>query len=175
MVMRRLKLFHYKVVDAWGNMCIDSILEVSKKDIKILWTFANGTAKETVLTGKEDEFIEGLLECNISSWNDINFENGTEDCESWYLDIAFDNKYIHCTGSGGYPKQFVNFLRHIGLGHLLTKQMEDYYRLDIKHTKQIKESLTWDYLYRGTYCDVSIDELVMLEKDRFMQNELGGR
>ncbi|MBP9997201.1 MAG: hypothetical protein KBT19_08060 [Lachnospiraceae bacterium] len=171
--MSRLKLFHYKVIDGWGNMGIDSILEISPTEIKILWTFENETTKETVLTGKEDEFIEGLLECNILSWNDIYYENCTEDCGSWFLDMAFDDKYIHCTGIGGYPKEFISFLKHVGLGDSLTKQMEDYYRLDIKHTKQIKGSQAWDYLYRGTYCDVSIEELAMFERDRIEKSKLG--
>lgn len=168
--MSRLKSFHYKVVDAWGNMGTDSILEISPTDIKILWMFANGDRKETILTGVEDKFIEGLLECNILSWNNKSFENITEDCESWYLDITYDDKHIRCNGNGGYPKEYLNFIKYIGLHKDMSKQMEDYYRSDIKHTIAKTSScstLAWD-----SYCDVSIEELAMFETDKLIKTEL---
>ena len=171
--MSRLKSFHYKVVDAWGNMGTDSILEISPTDIKILWMFANGDRKETILTGSEDKFIEGLLECNILSWNNKSFENGTEDCESWYLDVAFDNKYIRCNGIGGYPKEYLDFLKHIGLDEGMSEQMKGYYRSDIKHT--IVKTPSEDVFGWGSYCDVSIEELAMFETDRLMKMELRER
>lgn len=155
--MGRIKLFHYKVVDACKNMVLDTILEISPADTKILWVFADGETKETILTGREDEFISAILSCNILSWNGKSYENITENCGSWYLEIIFDDKHIRCSGYGGYPRGFNDFLKMIG--YTLAPDKEKYYISSAKHTR-IKKLREEEMHVYGSYCDINVDEFM---------------
>lgn len=57
-----------------------------------------------------------------------------EDGDSWYLDIVFDDKHVHCNGSG-YPKNFFRFTTAIGLDSKEDKRAENYYKSMSKNIK----------------------------------------
>lgn len=169
--MARLESFHYKEIDGWGEVCADSILERHGNELKLLWVYRNGITRELVLTGKEEEFIEELLKCDILSWDGKSYDYITEDCGSWFLDIVIDNKNIHCSGNGGYPVKFLDFCKLVMRHPNLSKKEEAYYNSDIKGT-QIKPLLFSLYGWCEGYCDVDLEDILDYEYDKDRKCEM---
>lgn len=161
--MERLRCLHYKITDAWGDMVADSILERHNEEIKLLWVFRSGRTKEIVLTGREDKFIEELMECDILSWDGKTFGIPFEDCGTWHLDLAFDDKHVHCNGCA-YPKNFFKFTTIIGLNNKDNKWEAEYINSLSKYVN-VYEMGTIGSEYES-YCDIDLEDILDYEDDK---------
>jgi hypothetical protein len=154
----KFKVFSFVWKDAFNtsNWGYEILLENTPKGSNLL-VLSDG-APTTIVIDDENELLDELMKCNITSWDDNIYECICEDGYRWGLFVAWDNQEVRAWGDNGYPCEFIAFLEVLhgkfGVPNAEIDSQKGFdLKTEIKHTKIMKNGRQKKILAKGTIGD----------------------